>query len=182
MISDKLLAEQVQKDFAKRVNALTGALQSICYTPDFEGSENEIHLLNGALTTDMEFRPDELKICRNRLNVNYDPTAPEPERWLAFLNDLLEPEDILTLQEYMGYCLIHSTKAQARRFVVSQRIQGSETGFRHGAASIITRMTGQHSSRSRLRPHIGNDMQPVFFIFGFYRCELISFNSFSRHL
>ena len=113
MISDKLLAEQVQKDFAKWVNALTGALQSICYAPDFEGSENEINLLNGVLTTDMEFRPDERKICRNRLNVNYNPTAPEPERWLAFLNDLLEPEDIKTLQEYMGYCLIHSTKAQA---------------------------------------------------------------------
>ena len=101
MISDKLLAEQVQKDFAKRVNALTGALQSICYAPDFEGGTDEIHLLNGVLTTDMEFRPDELKICKNRLNVCYNPTAPEPERWLAFLNDLLEPEDIKTFPSMM---------------------------------------------------------------------------------
>ena len=124
MISDKLLAEQVQKDFAKRVNALTGALQSICYAPDFEGSENEINLLNGVLTTGLEFRPDERKICRNRLNVNYNPTAPEPERWLAFLNDLLEPEDILTLQEYMGYCLIHSTKAQAMLFITGNGGEG----------------------------------------------------------
>ena len=98
MIADKLLAQQVQKDFAKKVNALTGALQSICYASDFEGSANEIHLLNGILTTNLEFQPDARKICRNRLNVNYNPTAPDPERWLSFLAELLEPEDIVTLQ------------------------------------------------------------------------------------
>ena len=124
MISDKLLKERVQKDFAKKVNALTGALQSICYAPDFDSDENEIDLLNGVLTTGLEFRPNERKICRNRLNVNYHPTAGKPERWLAFLNDLLEPEDILTLQEYMGYCLIHSTKAQAMLFITGNGGEG----------------------------------------------------------
>ncbi len=124
MIADKLFAEQVQKDFAKRVNALTGALQNICYAPDFDSDENEIDLLNGVLTTDLEFRPDERKICRNRLNVRYNPTAGKPEHWLAFLNDLLEPEDILTLQEYIGYCLIHSTKAQAMLFIVGNGGEG----------------------------------------------------------
>ncbi|MBR1432567.1 MAG: DNA primase [Ruminiclostridium sp.] len=124
MIADKLLAQQVQKDFAKKVNALTGALQSICYAPDFEGSANEIHLLNGILTTELEFRQGEKKICRNRLNVNYNPTAPEPERWLSFLAELLEPEDIVTLQEYMGYCLIHSTKGQAMLFITGNGGEG----------------------------------------------------------
>ena len=99
-------------------------MQNICYAPDFEGGADEIHLLNGVLTTGLEFRPDEHKICRNRLNVNYNPTAPEPERWLAFLNDLLEPEDIRTLQEYMGYCLIHSTKAQAMLFITGNGGEG----------------------------------------------------------
>ncbi len=124
MIADKLLKEQVQKDFAKKVNALTGALQSICYTPDFDDGNGEIHLLNGILTTGFEFKPDERKICRNRLNVKYEPTAPEPKRWLAFLDELLEPEDIQTLQEYMGYCLIHSTKAQAMMFIVGNGGEG----------------------------------------------------------
>ena len=113
-----------EQDFAKKVNGLTGALQNICYAPDFEGGADEIHLLNGVLTTGLEFRPDDRKICRNRLNVNYNPTAPEPERWLAFLNDLLEPEDIKTLQEYMGYCLIHSTKAQAMLFITGNGGEG----------------------------------------------------------
>lgn len=30
----------------------------------------------------------------------------------AVLSDLLEPEDILTLQEYLGYCLIPTNRGQ----------------------------------------------------------------------
>ena len=32
--------------------------------------------------------------------------------WLHFLSELLEDEDILTLQEYLGYCLIPNTRDQ----------------------------------------------------------------------
>ena len=42
----------------------------------------------------------------------YDPNAPKPERWLKFLGELLYPEDIPTLQEFIGYCLIPSNKGQ----------------------------------------------------------------------
>lgn len=84
----------------------------------------EIHLLNGVLTTDFVFLPDVRKICRNRLNVKYDPTAPEPTCWLSFLDEPLEPEDIQTLQEYMGYCLIHSAKAQAMLFITGNGGEG----------------------------------------------------------
>ena len=49
---------------------------------------------------------------RCRLPVAYNPDAPTPTRWLAFLDGLLYPEDIPTLQEYIGYCLIPSNKGQ----------------------------------------------------------------------
>ena len=42
----------------------------------------------------------------------YNPDAPTPTRWLAFLEGLLYPEDIPTLQEFIGYCLIPSNKGQ----------------------------------------------------------------------
>ena len=42
----------------------------------------------------------------------YNPDAPQPVRWLSFLNDLLYPEDIPTLQEFIGYCLIPSNAGQ----------------------------------------------------------------------
>ena len=37
---------------------------------------------------------------------------PEAATWLAFLEQLLYPEDIPTLQEFIGYCLIPSNKGQ----------------------------------------------------------------------
>ena len=54
----------------------------------------------------------EKELCLNRLPVEYQPDAPAPNKWLEFLDGLLIPEDILTLQEYLGYLLIPSTKAQ----------------------------------------------------------------------
>ena len=38
--------------------------------------------------------------------------APAPERWFSFLDGLLYAEDIPTLQEFIGYCLIPSNKGQ----------------------------------------------------------------------
>ena len=54
----------------------------------------------------------EKELCLNRLPVEYQPDAPAPTKWLEFLDGLLIPEDILTLQKYLGYLLIPSTKAQ----------------------------------------------------------------------
>lgn len=47
-----------------------------------------------------------------RLPVNYNPDAPEAVTWLSFLEQLLYQEDIPTLQEFIGYCLIPSNKGQ----------------------------------------------------------------------
>ena len=73
---------------------------------------DRIHLANGTLFTDGRFEKEKREIVRNRLPVAYDPDAPRPEKWLSFLNDLLYEEDIPTLQEYLGYCLIPCTKGQ----------------------------------------------------------------------
>lgn len=73
--------------------------------------QDRIRLANGTLFLDGTFTP-ERDVCLNRLPVRYVPDAPTPKRWLEFLDDLLEPEDVLTLQEYIGYCLIPSTKGQ----------------------------------------------------------------------
>ena len=52
-------------------------------------------------------KQDEL-FCMNVLS-GY---TPKPVLWLSFLNGLLYPEDIPTLQEFIGYCLIPSNKGQ----------------------------------------------------------------------
>ena len=71
----------------------------------------KIHVSNGTWYLDGRFTGDK-EYCRNRLTVDYNPDADMPGVWLKFLSELLIPEDILTLQEYMGYCLIPTTKAQ----------------------------------------------------------------------
>ena len=73
--------------------------------------EDRIHVANGTLFLNGEFRVEK-EFCRNRLPIRYDPSAPQPETWLRFLSDLLEAEDILTLQEYLGYCLIPTNRGQ----------------------------------------------------------------------
>ncbi len=62
--------------------------------------------------------------CSNRLPVSYRTEAPAPEQWLRFLSELLEPEDIPTLQEYLGYCLIPSTKGQKMLMLIGKGGEG----------------------------------------------------------
>lgn len=63
-------------------------------------------------------------ITQNRLNVEYDPAAQPPAVFLDYVNDLLEPEDVLTLQEFLGYCCIPTTKAQKMLFLIGSGGEG----------------------------------------------------------
>ena len=54
----------------------------------------------------------------------YLPGAPEPSQWLSFVGQLLEPEDIITLQEFMGYVLQPTTKGQKMMIVIGKGGEG----------------------------------------------------------
>lgn len=56
--------------------------------------------------------------------MKYDPKAATPDRWLTFLHELLDEADIPTLQEYLGYCLIPSTKGQKMMLIVGKGGEG----------------------------------------------------------
>ena len=106
-----MLRPYIHGGLAKKAGNLLDLLRLEAYVPDLPIHEDRIHLANGTLYLTGEF--DERKqFCRNRLPVSYRADAPQPEQWLHFLSDLLEPEDILTFQEYMGYCLIPTTRGQ----------------------------------------------------------------------
>ena len=87
-------------------------LRTETYPPEWKPQLDRIHLQNGTYFLDERGFVPEKELCLNRLPVEYQPDAPAPTKWLEFLDDLLIPEDILTLQEYLGYLLIPSTKAQ----------------------------------------------------------------------
>ncbi len=111
-----LIAPYVTTGVAKRIESILDLLRITAYRADFPPQADRIHFVNGTLRLDglsqprfTEGRPD---IVRSRFPVAYNPKAEPPMHWLRFLVELLSPDDILTLQEYIGYCLIPSNKGQ----------------------------------------------------------------------
>lgn len=104
----------VVKNVADRTKRLVEAMKIKCYRPAPVPDEHTIHLKNGTLhLTGGRFVFTEEKLfAMNRLNIEYLPDTSSPERWLSFVHELLNEQDVLTLQEYMGYLLIPSTRAQ----------------------------------------------------------------------
>jgi len=86
-----------------------------------------IHTANGELDIgahgSFTFVPA-LRFCLNRIAAEYHADAPKPELWLKFLNDLLYPEDVPTLQEFLGYCLLPTTKAQKMLMLIGSGGEG----------------------------------------------------------
>lgn len=101
----------VTTNLSKRVKSLLDVMRIECCTDDLLLYQDRIHVANGTYHLDGTFSTEK-DYCRNRLPVAYIPEAPQPVTWLHFLSQLLEPEDILTVQEFIGYCFIPSTKGQ----------------------------------------------------------------------
>lgn len=113
----------VTSGVAKRAVNLLNILRVECWSPPLPVHQDRIHVSNGTLFLNGTFTAEK-DFCVNRLPVRYEPNAPPPRKWLAFLDDLLEPDDILTLQEYMGYCLIPSTKGQKMLIITGKGGEG----------------------------------------------------------
>ncbi|MDO5392017.1 MAG: DUF5906 domain-containing protein [Eubacteriales bacterium] len=101
----------VTSNLSKKVANLLDVMRIECCTDDLLLYQDRIHVANGTYHLDGTFSTEK-DYCRNRLPVAYNPEAPQPVTWLHFLSQLLEPEDILTVQEFIGYCFIPSTKGQ----------------------------------------------------------------------
>ena len=116
---DKLIYEihqeiryHARNDVAKKVKRLVEALKIEAYREEWKPQLDRIHLKNGTYYLDERGFVLDKELCLNRLPVEYQADAAPPVQWLKFLDELLISEDILTLQEYIGYLLIPSTKAQ----------------------------------------------------------------------
>ena len=96
----------------RKVSNILEVMKLAAQVDDFPPLSDRIHLSNGTLMLDGSFIPGKPEIVRSRLPVAYNPDAPKPEQWLSFLDGLLYPEDIVTLQEFIGYCLIPCNKGQ----------------------------------------------------------------------
>ena len=92
-------------NLSKTVANLLASIKLQAYSPPLPIETDRIHVANGTYFMDGSFSTDR-SYCNNRLTVTYNPDAPTPKKWLQFLSELLQPEDIPTLQEFLGYCLL----------------------------------------------------------------------------
>ena len=113
----------VKYNVSMKIKRLIDLLKIKCAEDKLPVREDRIHFANGTYhLEDGSFT--EREFCSNRLEVNYNPSAKPPTQWLTFLNQLLYPEDILTLQEFMGYCFIPTTKAQCMLMLIGNGGEG----------------------------------------------------------
>lgn len=113
----------VTSGLSKLVANLLASLKLQAYSPPLPIETDRIHVVNGTYFMDGHFSPEKT-YCNNRLSASYHPDAPRPEKWLRFLSELLELEDIPTLQEYLGYCLLPTTKAQKMLMLIGKGGEG----------------------------------------------------------
>ncbi len=77
--------------------------------------------------------------CLNGLDYEYSPDAPEPERWLRFLETLFgdDHQSIGALQQFFGYYLTPDTRHQKILLIVGPKRSGKGT-----IARVLTRVLG----------------------------------------
>ena len=119
-----MIQNYVPTSLSAKVNGLFEGLRNECYLPQPEPVSNVVH------TKECSLKVDETGVYEidtgftlNRLTVGYNLTAKAPI-WKSFLSSLLEQEDILTLQEFIGYCLVPTTHAQKALFIIGRGGEG----------------------------------------------------------
>ena len=122
----------------RKISNIVELMKLAALVEDFPPETDRIHLANGTLFLDGTFTEGKPEIVRCRLPVAYNPNAPTPARWLAFLEGLLYPEDIPTLQEYIGYCLIPSNKGQRMMVIKGSGGEGKSQIGGRGKMMVVT--------------------------------------------
>jgi putative DNA primase/helicase len=132
------ISKYISQSVAFRARVLCDVLALKCYSEPITPDGDKIHVMNGTLTRSTKPFTDPIKgeerrfvfspakeFCTVRLDVGYSCGGDRPpEKWLAFLNELLEEEDQKTLQEYFGYCLLPTTAAQKALFIIGNGGEG----------------------------------------------------------
>ena len=115
LLKEKIYAELeccAARNIPRTISNIVEIMKLAAHTESFPPKQDEIHVQNGTLRIDGSFLAGRSEIVRSRFPIDYNPQVGKPVVWLRFLSDLLYPEDIPTFQEYIGYCLIPSTKGQ----------------------------------------------------------------------
>lgn len=127
-VSDDFILNEIQKliqiHFFERVGILTGnvckTLANACYTEQPEPDERKVYCADYTTLTISDtgeiVQQEEDVFTLTRIPVRYDPAASCPT-FEKYLRDIFYEEDIPAIQEFIGYCLAATTRAQAGLFI-----------------------------------------------------------------
>lgn len=103
--------------------SILNSLKDKSHVDSLSIKENAIPVANGTIYINKdgwEFYEGERKPAPYRLSVNFNPNPRPMPLFSKWLNDLFNEEDIITIQEIMGYCLLPTTFAQEAFFLVGE--------------------------------------------------------------
>lgn len=127
-VNDDFILNEIQKliqvYFVERVGRLTQnvfiTLSNACYTVQPEPDERKVYCADYTTLTINDaseiLSAKEDVFTLTRIPVQYDPEASCPT-FEKYLHDIFYDEDIPAIQEFVGYCLVPSTRAQAALFI-----------------------------------------------------------------
>ena len=118
----------VKTNHGDKAEKLLKGIKSYCYIEPPKPSLDKIHFKNGTLSKDenglFTVWSDKKEFCVNRIDSNYNPSAPSPKLFYNYLQEVYYPDDIKTLQQYCGYCLIPTTALQKALIVIGDGGEG----------------------------------------------------------
>lgn len=123
--------------------SIFNSLKDLYTVDELPVDEKVIPLANGDLhigKATWVFRLGEKKHTPYRLPINYVPIDRPTPLFDKWLNDVFAPEDIPTVQEIMGYCLIPTTAAGEAFFIV-----GDGEAGKSGLGTILMGILGNAS-------------------------------------
>lgn len=153
-IYDELVNHGITTNTARKCEQIIGAMQKHYFSFAPPPADDEIHVNNGYLIIMPHWWESELgaiprfvpekKFCPYRIPVDFDPTPNDGKlrfnmRFTAFLLSLFSHEDMMTLLEFLGYCLLPTTKAQTAMFVVGNGGEGKSV-----IGSVVGKLFGKN--------------------------------------
>lgn len=141
-----MISPYIKMNVARNVEKYLNALKLMALSEELPIEKDRIHLHNGTYLLDERRFTTDKTFCNNRLPVSYRPDAASPDTWLWFVHELLYPEDVPTLQEFIGYCLIPSNSAQKMFLLIGN---GGEGKSRLG--KVLRALLGDNMTVSDLR-------------------------------
>lgn len=120
----------VGTNLAVRTRNIVNAIRLEAYTDHIDCPQNMIAYQNGALFINLQNGEisiaDEDVFSIHRFNCNVDPNNPvkPPTRFLEWVNSLIHDYDIAGFQEYLGYCLLPTTKLQKAMILIGRGQEG----------------------------------------------------------